>query len=565
MKKNLINSDISSFIWDLKYRLKTFSGEPLEQSVEETWDRIAGAVSIREKDHTYWKNIFYNSFTDFKLIPGGRISVGAGTDKDLTLINTFVMGVIPDNLIGIFENLKESALTMSLGGGIGCDFSTIRPDTSEIKGVNSPSCGPLPFMDVWDQMCETITSGGVRRGAMMAMLRCDHPDIQQFITAKQQSNKLSRFNLSVLITDKFIEAINSDLDWDLVFDNKIFRTVRARELWEELMHMSYEHAEPGVLFIDVMNRCNNLQYCETILGTNSCGEQLLPPYGSCPLASINLTQLIVTPFQKSAKLNIDEFESLIYIGIRMLDNVLDISKYPLEAQKTEALKKRRVGLGITGLADALAMCNVRYGSKEALSLTEEWMKTFQRCSYLASTDLAKERGAFPCYDDRFLEGPQAFMLGQDIRNSIAANKLRNGALNSIPPAGTTSLYAHNISSGIEPIFSLAAKRKIKLNNNDIKVIEVNDYAFELYKINGNTIGITPDFFITSNELSVSEHVQMQSMAQKYIDSSISKTINCPKDINFMDFKDVFLNAYNSGCKGCTVYRPNEIRTHVLSS
>lgn len=555
---------ISSFIWDLKYRLKAFDGFPLEHSIEDTWRRVAKSVASVERNKKYWEQKYFNAFTDFKLIPAGRISAGAGTKRNVTLINTFVMGIIPDNLEGIFDSLKESALTLRQGGGIGCDFSTIRPAGSEIKGVESASNGPIPFMDLWDEMCGAIISAGVRRGAMMAMLRCDHPDIEKFIIVKQKPGRLCKFNLSVLITDKFMEAVEKDNNWDFVFNGKVYKTISAKSLWDKIMMMSYEYSEPGVIFIDVINRLNNLHYCEYIIGTNSCGEQLLPPYGSCPLACINLSRLVDNPFQRNAKLNLEKLANLTSLGIRMLDDVLDITRYPLPMQEQESFSKRRVGLGITGLADALVMCGVRYGSEKALRLTEEWMKTFQETSYMYSAELAKERGCFPLYNEEFLKGKQAQNLPLKARKKIIKYKIRNAVLNSIPPTGTTSLYAGNISSGIEPIYSLTVSRKILLPDGTHKEMNIDDFAFELFKSKKHTRKV-PDHFVTSADLTPTEHIKMQAIAQKYVDSSISKTINCPKDISFEAFKDIYFQAYKSGCKGCTTYRPSDVRGYVITT
>ncbi len=555
---------ISSFIWDLKYRLKSFSGNPLENSIEDTWWRVARTIASVEKDKKYWQQEYYNAFTDFKLIPAGRVLAGAGTKRNVTLVNTFVMGRIPDNLEGIFHSLKESALTLRQGGGIGCDFSTMRPANSEIRGVESSSSGPIPFMDVWNEMCDAIISGGVRRGAMIAMLRCDHPDIEKFIIVKQKPGRLCKFNLSVLVTDKFMKAVKMDDKWDLVFNERIYKTISAKSLWDKIMMTSYQYSEPGVIFIDVINRLNNLHYCEYIIGTNSCGEQVLPPYGSCPLACINLSRLVDNPFQRNAKINLKYLTSLTSLGIRMLDNILDITKYPLSVQKQEAQSKRRVGLGITGLADALVMCGMHYGSDKALRWTEELMSIFQEISYSSSAELSKQRGCFPLYDKKFLEGKQAQNLSLNTRKKIRKYKIRNAVLNSIPPTGTTSLYAGNISSGIEPIYSLTVTRKILLPDGTNKEIKLDDFAFELFKIKEHTRK-APDHFITSAHLTTTEHLKMQSIVQKYVDSSISKTINCPKDISFEAFKNVYFQAYKSGCKGCTTFRSNDVRGYVMKT
>lgn len=310
-----MKNQISSIIWDMKYRLKSFDGHPVDQSYQDTWKRVAKALATKEKESKYWENIFYDALTDFKLIPAGRISRGAGTDHNVTLINTFVMGMVQDNLKGIMNNFSESALTLRQGGGIGCNFSNVRPKGSRIKGVESPASGVIPFMEMWDQMCDAIMRGGVKRGAMMAMLACDHPDIEDFIEAKRKQGKLNKFNLSVLVTDKFMNAIKNNDMWELKFEGHVYKTLPAKELWDKIIKVTYEYSEPGVLFIDRINDLNKLNYCEEIVGTNSCGEQPLPEYGSCPLGSINLVKLIDNPFTPEAKLNLEKFDELTKIGI----------------------------------------------------------------------------------------------------------------------------------------------------------------------------------------------------------------------------------------------------------
>ena len=560
---------ISQQIWDMKYRLKDAQGVPVDKSIEETWRRIANALAEAETDKpgvskADWADRFYGALEDFAFLPAGRIIAGAGTGRSVTLFNCFVMGTIPDAMGGIFAHLREAALTMQQGGGIGYDFSTLRPKGAPVKGVGADASGPLSFMDVWDAMCRTIMSAGSRRGAMMATMRCDHPDIEAFIEAKREPGRLRMFNLSVLVTDPFMDAVKHNLPWDLTFDGTVMRTVEARALWDKIMHATYSYAEPGVIFIDRINRRNNLNYCETISATNPCGEQPLPPYGACLLGSINLARLVRNPFEETAHLDMDRLRELVPLAVRMMDNVIDVSRFPLEEQTREAQTKRRIGLGVTGLADALIMCRARYGSTEALRLTAEWMAAIERTAYLASTDLAKEKGAFPLYDkEAYLAGETIRGLDADVRAAIAEHGIRNALLTSIAPTGTISLLADNVSSGLEPVFSFTYTRRILLPDGTRQEEEVSDYAFRLFKrLKGDNVPL-PDYFVDAQVLKPADHVAMQAVVQKYVDSSISKTINMPVDIDFEEFKSVYLQAYEQGCKGCTTYRPNDITGSVL--
>ena len=342
---------IAEQIWDMKYRLKAADGTPVDQSVEDTWRRIARALASVEEDKTGWEDRFYTALEDFRYLPAGRIVAGAGTGRSVTLFNCFVMGTIPDSMGGIFDNLREAALTMQQGGGIGYDFSTIRPKGAEVHGVAADASGPLSFMDVWDAMCRTIMSAGSRRGAMMATLRCDHPDIEAFIAAKSDPARLRMFNVSVLVTDAFMAAVEADGPWDLTFGGRVYHTVQARDLWNRIMRATYDYAEPGVIFIDRINAENNLNYVETIAATNPCGEQPLPPYGACLLGSVNLARLVDAPFTEGARIDEGKLADLVALSVRMMDNVVDASRFPLEAQAQEAQAKRRIGLGVTGLAD----------------------------------------------------------------------------------------------------------------------------------------------------------------------------------------------------------------------
>lgn len=934
---------ISRQIWDMKYRLKRPDGTPVDAAVTDTWRRVAHALAAPESDPAAWAERFYSALDGFRFLPAGRILAGAGTDRSVTLFNCFVMGAIPDDMGGIFDNLREAALTMQQGGGIGYDFSTLRPKGAPVAGVGADASGPVSFMDVWDAMCRTIMSAGSRRGAMMATLRCDHPDIELFIDAKREPGRLRMFNLSVLVTDAFMAAVREDRDWELVFGGRVFRTMRARDLWDRIMRATYDYAEPGVIFIDRVNQQNNLAYCETISATNpcvtadtwvctdegprrvaelvgrpfaalvhgrawrsegsgffstgrkpvlrlrtveglelratadhpvrrvtgrtrhteteawvtlgdlrpgdlirlnradavrswpnpdgsdhgedegyllgllvgdgtleadtavlsvwqpplavngglpsgvhgvmaaaeaaaralphrsdfagwmpvagrdeyrmataglrhlaaayglrpgakdigpaieragsafqigflrglfdadgsvqgdrrkgvsvrlsqrdlprlqavqrmllrlgiastlfadrrpagprllpdgkggtraydcaadhvlviarenaaafadrigftdtdkalrlktalsaykraltrerwavevleilpdgeeevfdvripginafaangmivhNCGEQPLPPYGACLLGSVNLAALVREPFKPGASLDMAELDRVVPLAVRMMDNVVDVSRFALEAQVLEAKAKRRIGLGVTGLADALIMCGVRYGTEQAVRLTELWLKALRDRAYLTSAELAAEKGAFPLFDrDEYLARPAIQALPQSVRDAISAHGIRNALLTSIAPTGTISLFAGNVSSGIEPVFAYEYERAVLMPDGSRRTERVRDAAYSLYReMFGDGAPLT-DAFVDAQSLAPSAHVVMQAAAQKYIDSSISKTINCPEDLPFAAFKDVYLQAYDLGCKGCTTYRPNPVTGAVLS-
>ena len=555
---------IAEQIWDMKYRFKQADGTPIDNTVEDSWHRIAGALASVESSPEAWEPKFFDALSDFKFLPAGRITAGAGTERSVTLFNCFVMGTIPDSMGGIFDMLKEAALTMQQGGGIGYDFTTIRPKGAKVKGVAADASGPLSFMDVWDAMCRTIMSAGSRRGAMMATMRCDHPDILDFITAKRDPARLRMFNVSVLVTDAFMDAVKSDGSWDLVFEGEVFQTMKAMDLWDQIMSSTFEFAEPGVIFIDRINKANNLSYCETIAATNPCGEQPLPPYGACLLGSINMARLVSKPFAKGANLDEAGMADLVATAVRMMDNVVDASRFPLEAQRREAEAKRRIGLGVTGLADALLMVGLRYGSEEAAAQTETWIHQIARAAYLASVELAKEKGAFPLFDaEGYLASGTMQQMDADVRDAIAEHGIRNALLTSIAPTGTISLYAGNVSSGIEPVFAYAYTRKVLQKDGSKTEEEVIDYAVQMWRDKMGDAEL-PNYFVNAQTLAPLEHVRMQAAAQKWVDSSISKTINCPEDISFEAFKDVYMAAWDQGCKGCTTYRPNAVTGSVLS-
>jgi ribonucleoside-diphosphate reductase alpha chain len=555
---------IAEQIWDMKYRLKAADGTPLDRTIEDTWARIARALAAAEAEPAVWEPRFYAALEDFRFLPAGRIIAGAGTERTVTLFNCFVMGTIPDNMGGIFEMLKEAALTMQQGGGIGYDFSTIRPRGAPVAGVAADASGPLSFMDVWDAMCRTIMSAGSRRGAMMATLRCDHPDIEDFIEAKRDPARLRNFNLSVLVTDAFMDAVGADTDWPLLFGGQTFRVVRARELWDRIMRSTYDYAEPGVIFIDRINAANNLHYVETIAATNPCGEQPLPPYGACLLGSVNLARFVADPFGPEAALDEAALDDLVRLAVRMMDNVVDVSRLPLPRQAEEARAKRRLGLGVTGLADALLMVGLRYGSEAAAAATGRWMHRIARAAYLASVDLAREKGPFPLFEaEPFLASGSMLGMDEDVRAAVRAHGIRNALLTSIAPTGTISLLAGNVSSGIEPVFAYSYTRKVTQKDGTRTEEEVVDYAVALWR---QRFGVAPlpGHFVNAQMLDPLDHVRMQAAAQRWVDSSISKTINCPEDISFEAFRDVYRAAWDMGCKGCTTYRPNAVTGSVLS-
>ncbi len=558
-------SAIADRIWDMKYRLKSLDGSPVDKTIEDTMRRVANALAKPENKPQEWADHFYKVMSDFHFLPAGRILAGAGSNRQVTLFNCFVMGNIPDDMNGIFESLKEAAVTMQHGGGIGYDFSTLRPKGAPVHGVGADASGPLSFMDVWDAMCRTIMSAGHRRGAMMATMRCDHPDIEAFIDAKRDPGRLRMFNLSVLVTDAFVRAVNEDADWVLHFDNIPDKTVRARALWQKIMRATYDYAEPGVVFIDRINERNNLHYCETITATNPCGEQPLPPYGACDLGSINLARLINRPFEADAHLDLEVLARIVPIAVRMLDNVVDISSFPLEQQSAEAKAKRRIGLGVTGLADALIMCRTRYGSSDAVRLTEQWLSAIRRIAYKASVSLAAEKGPFPLFDaEPYLAGETIQSLDKETREAIGQQGIRNALVTSIAPTGTISLLADNVSSGIEPVFSHSYTRQVLMPDGVHREEKVTDYAFGLFRQQFGEHALLPDYFVDAQGLQPGDHIVMQSAAQKYVDSSISKTINVPIDTPFENFAALYLQAYETGCKGCTTYRPNDITGSVLS-
>jgi ribonucleoside-diphosphate reductase alpha chain len=561
---------ISEEIWARKYRFTGAEGSAADQSLDDTFWRVARAAASVEKGgkaaKDKWARAFHCIMADLGFLPGGRILAGAGTGRDVTLFNCFVLGKIDDDLSAIFEGVKQAALTMQSGGGIGHDFSTLRPKGALVKSIGADASGPVSFMDVWDAMCRTIMSAGQRRGAMMATLRCDHPDVEDFIAAKSDPRRLRNFNLSVLVTDAFMSAVKAGAAWDLVFEGKVYKTISAPELWDRLMRATYDYAEPGVIFIDRINAANNLTYCETISATNPCGEQPLPPYGACLLGSINLASLVEQPFSENATIGDKKLAARVATAVRFLDNIIDVSRYPLEAQAKEARAKRRIGLGVTGLADALIFSNLHYASDAARAKAAHWMAVIQNAAYAASADLAAEKGAFPLFDKQaFLARPNVQRLDASVRAKISATGVRNGCLTSIAPTGTISLLAGNVSSGIEPVFGFKYRRRVLGVDGIAREEDVVDFAYRAFVERYGTKANVPEAFVVADQLSPAAHLGMQAALQPFVDSAISKTINCPEALAFEDFRNIYTEAYALGLKGCTTYRPNGVTGAVLTA
>lgn len=584
MDNSPFTTSIAQHIWKTKYRYRE-QGVTRDASIEDTWLRVAKALAAPECDPGYWQERFYDILRDFKFLPGGRILAGAGTSRRVTLCNCFVMGTITDSLPGIFDALKEGALTMQQGGGIGYDFSTLRPYGSPADSVGAIASGPISFMQIWDRACATILSTGARRGAMMGVLRCDHPDIEAFIAAKQYRKHLRHFNVSVLISDAFMTAVKNDAEWSLVFPAntptdaktvlqswpgfekpvpcKIYRCIPARALWQQIMRAAYEYAEPGVLFIDRINRLNNLSYCETIQTTNPCGEVPLPPYGACNLGSINLTQFVRKPFTEKAHIDWEGIAATVMIAVRLLDNVIDVSHFPLTRQAEQSHNTRRIGLGLTGLADALMMINIHYDSSKGIQLAQQIMQRICHAAYQASIDIAREKGSFPLFDqEKYLSAAFIHTLPESLQCSIAQHGIRNSHLIAIAPAGSISLLANNISSGLEPVFDHCYVRSVLDHDGNHIEFSVTDYAVAIWqKMHAdNTL---PPTLINAHAVTPLAHLQMQAALQPYIDQAISKTINIPQNYDYDAFRDLYRQAYELDLKGCTAFRPNPVTGTVL--
>lgn len=578
----VFREDISKYIWDLKYRYR-YQHTIKDKTIEATWLRVATSIASAEKtiERNHWQQKFYHMLENFAFLPGGRILAGAGTKHHVTLFNCFVMKLTEDSITGIFNALKEGALTLQQGGGIGYDFSMLRPKGLDAKHAGTVASGPISFMQIWDTMSETLLAAGARRGAMMGILRIDHPDIENFIAAKKDPSLLRHFNVSVLVSDEFMQAVKDNREWELVFpvelsdqDTKeivykrfssrekipcrIFKRVNARKLWQQVIRSAYDYAEPGVIFEDTINRYNNLSYCEYIHATNPCGEIPLPDYGACNLGAINLTQFIVAPFTDRAQIDFAKITHTTQIATRFLDNVIDVSRYPLKVQQLSATRTRRIGLGITGLADLLVMMNIPYNSNAARTLAKRIMQQVAEATWQTSIELAKEKGSFPYFDAAAYKTPA---FAEQFKSEIIKYGMRNSHHNTIAPAGTISLLANNISSGIEPIFSEEYERRVRNAQSETETFKVVDYAVRSWHNEGNSL--LPKAYVDSRALSIDDHLMMQATLQEWIDNAISKTINLPVDFPFEKLHAVYTKAHELRLKGCTVFRPNPITGSVL--
>lgn len=587
--RQILDTEISRYIWETRYRWMR-GGEVLDESIEDTWRRVAGAAAQVETDPALWREGFLSILQDFRFLPGGRILAGAGTDLRVTLCNCFVMGTIKDDMASIFEGLKEGALTMQAGGGVGYDFSTLRPRGFVARSSANIASGPVSYMHVWNAMCDTLLSTGARRGAMIASLRCDHPDIEQFIDAKRSGGALNHFNLSVQVPDAFMRAVDAGEDWLLVFpvvgvaDGQEHEVVMrdwpgyeapvacavierkpARDLWQRIMRANYETAEPGVLFVDRINGQNNLAYRERISCTNPCGEVPLPPYGACNLGSVNLTRFVTKPFSGNAGFDLAGIRATATIAARFLDDIIDCSQFPLPQQAEQARGSRRIGLGITGLADALIMAGLHYGSEAARRAAVEVMETICHAAYRSSIALAAEKGAFPFFEaGAYVDGNFVRALPADIVEGIAGGGIRNSHLIAIAPTGTISLLAGNLSSGIEPVFDFRVSRNVQDRQGNLQRFELEDYAFRRWKSSGHADGPLPAFFVSAQTLLPEQQIRMQSALQPFVDNAISKTVNVPEACSFDDFQELYRFAWHEGLKGCTTFRQNSRREEVLS-
>jgi ribonucleoside-diphosphate reductase alpha chain len=653
-----LQESISKMVWESKYRYQQ-AGRIIDQSIEDTWRRVAKAIAQAEKpaEQPAWEKAFYQILQDFRFLPGGRILAGAGTQHEVTLFNCFVMDIACDSLSGIFHALEEGALTLQQGGGVGYDFSVLRPYGSVVKKTGIHASGPVSFMRIWDTMCSVLLSTGARRGAMMGVLRCDHPDIETFITAKENPRELRHFNVSVMVSDEFMTAVKNDEGWTLVFpvdveaekcrtetnsseasssetsnskrsdvENdieknnikqvaqeqveivykqwgnssqplpcKVYRKIKARELWEKIIRSAYTYAEPGVLFSDTINRRNNLWYCEHINATNPCGEIPLPSYGACDLGSINLTQFVFCAFTSRATINWKDLEETVKIATRFLDNVITVSRYPLTAQRLQAENTRRIGLGVTGLADVFVMMGLRYGDAASLKLAKEIMQRISHITWQTSIELAREKGSFPLYTKEYLQGEFVLSLDSSLQRDIEKFGVRNSHHNTIAPTGTISLLANNVSNGIEPIFSAVYDRHVRMTEGEMETMRVRDYAYQLWRgqeqgqgqelentssgnvSSENTMNAMleneasknifnkkfPLNWVDANSLTPQDHLNVQAAMQPYIDNAISKTINIPEDFPFENLSEVYTQAYALGLKGCTVFRPNPVTGSIL--
>ena len=550
MLKNITNNApygptiaISEEIHAMKYR-------SVGESFKEAMTRVAEALKDDERHFDKFRDILYNQ----RFLPAGRVQSAMGAPRKVTPYNCFVSATIDDSMNGIMDAAKNAAKTMQMGGGIGYDFSTLRPRGTLIKSLDSKSSGPMSFMGIFDSICKTIASAGHRRGAQMSVLRIDHPDIQEFIHAKNNSTDLTQFNMSVGVTDKFMQAVKDGTDFDLVFEGQVHKTVDARALWDDILRSTWDWAEPGILFMDRINAKNNLWYCETIASSNPCAEQPLPPNGACLLGSFNLVKYVHTDAQGARAFLYSNLIKDIPAVVRAMDNVVDRAIFPLPQQEQEAKSKRRMGLGVTGVANAIEALGYTFGSNGFMMELERIMRTIRDEVYRTSIELAKEKGPFPLYEELMLASEFCMTLPDDIRADIREHGIRNSHLLSVAPTGTISLSADNVSSGIEPVFSHYYDRTIQTFDGP-RVERIEDYGFRDFGVKGKT----------ADELSVFDHVKVLNLASKYVDSACSKTCNVGDEVTWEQFKDVYMQAYDGGASGCTTFRASGKRFGILNA
>jgi ribonucleoside-diphosphate reductase alpha chain len=573
------SSPIARHVWQTRYRLT--EGAIEERAPDDSFRRVAGAVAAVEREPAAWADRFHELLASGRFLPGGRILAGAGSGRRVTLFNCFVLGTIQDSLEGIFAALREGALTMQEGGGVGYDFSTLRPQGIQARATGGVASGPVSFMRLWDSMCETLETANNRRGAMMATLRCDHPDIEDFVAAKRAGNTLRNFNLSVQLTDAFLAAVRADAEHALVFPAaglgaagdgpielhrfsghdapvpcRVLRRLPARELWRRLLASAAASGEPGFLFVDRINRDNNLWYRERISATNPCGEEPLPPYGACNLGSLNLTAFVRRPYAADAALDHEALAAATALAVRFLDDVIDASRFPLPAQEEIARATRRVGLGVTGLADALVMLGLPYAGAAGREAAAAAAATVAHTAYRTSIALAVEKGAFPALRrEEYLAAPFIAALPADLRDGIAKTGLRNSHLLAIAPAGSISLLAGNVSSGIEPIFRARYQRALRVPGapDEMRTFDVTDHALAVWEAQPGARAPLPPAFVDAAELSPGAHLDMQIAVQPFVDSAISKTIQLPETFAADDLARLCDRAYDGGLKGFTVF------------
>lgn len=590
MQDATFSEPIAQHLWETRYRLAE-DGRVQEPGIAASWERVALALSAPEAAHRdLWRRRFEGILAQFRFLPGGRILAGAGTGRRLTLFNCFATGGLHDSIGGIFQTLAEAMLTLQAGGGIGCDFSTLRPAGMRVAGTGTLASGPVSFMQVWDQACAAVLSTASRRGEMLATLRCDHPDIQHFINARRHAHALRHVKLAVLVTDALVRAVEQDAQWELLFPLEgravpegaqvrerawsgstatepclVARTIGARALWQELQKAAIEAGDPAVIFIDRVERDNNLYYCETIGAASPGGEAPLPPHGASNLGAINLAQFVTDPFGAHPKLDIEALATVAGGAARLLDNVYEVSPFPLAAQKHAALACRRIGLGITGLADALAMLGVRYGAPASLDIAGEAMRVVCHGAYRASIEMAAERGAFPQYRPaKYLDSTFVRALPEDIQEAIVHKGIRNSHLTAIAASGATSVLANNVSSGIAPIAALVGQRSVRDAGGALRRMPARDYAWTLFCARHGEQAPLPDYLLEASDVAPLDQLKLQAAVQAHVDQAIAAPVLLPFDAAYEQHADLFMQAYTLGLKGCAAARASAAGDAVLA-